>query len=111
MKICESSYFLPVCNRRDWAYPAKLLYIAFVAWRVLRKEKPDTIVSTGAMATLPIMVVGKLMGKKVVFIEALARVRSASLTGKLVYPFADLFIVRWPEMLKVYPRAILDTTH
>lgn len=106
--FCERNYYLPVCNRRDWLYPLKLLAIAITAFRTLRKEQPETIISTGAMATIPILVVGKLLGMKIIYVEALARVKSPSMTGRLVYKFADMFVVRWSEMLKVYPRAVLD---
>ena len=47
----------------------------------------------------------KLRGGKVIYIESFARVHDASLTGKLVYRFADLFIVQWETMIDVYPRA------
>lgn len=106
--FCERRYELPMCSRRDWRFPFRLLYIALFALKVFMKECPDVVISTGAMATFPILLVGKLMGKRVIFIESLARVTSASLTGKLTYRFADLFIVRWPEMLKYYPNAVVE---
>ena len=28
-----------------------------------------------------------------------------SLTGRLVYPFADLFLVQWESLLELYPKA------
>ncbi len=37
---------------------------------------------------------------KIVFVESFCRVRDLSLTGKLVLPIADKFIVQWPELLK-----------
>ena len=44
--------------------------------------------------------------KKIIYIESFARVDEASLTGKLMYPIADKFIVQWEEMLKLYPKAV-----
>ena len=41
------------------------------------------------------------------FIETFANRNSKTATGKLVYKFADLFIVQWEEMLKLYPKAKL----
>ncbi len=72
----------------------------------LIKEKPDIIVSTGALVTCPISLLGKLMRKKIIYIESFARVDNASLTGKLFYKIADVFIVQWEELLKIYPKAI-----
>ena len=48
----------------------------------------------------------KVMKKKIIFIESFAKVTSPTLTGKLVYKFADQFYVQWEEMLKIYPNAI-----
>lgn len=47
------------------------------------------------------------MGKKIIYIESFARVHNPSLTGRLVYKIADLFIVQWEDMLKVYDKAVL----
>jgi beta-1,4-N-acetylglucosaminyltransferase len=37
---------------------------------------------------------------KLIYVESFARVRSLSLSGKLLRPFVDRFIVQWPELLK-----------
>lgn len=71
----------------------------------LLKYKPKYIVTTGAGTSIPICYFGKLLGKKIVYIESFARVSSKSLAGKLIYPISDLFIVQWKEMLKYYPKA------
>jgi UDP-N-acetylglucosamine:LPS N-acetylglucosamine transferase len=70
------------------------------------KEKPDCIISTGALITYPICLLGKMMGKKIIYIESFARVDRPSLTGKFMYKVADLFIVQWEELLKHYPKAV-----
>ena len=71
----------------------------------LRKERPDVIISTGAGAAYPTCRWGKMLGKKIVFIESLARTRRKSKTGEMIYPIADYFLVQWEEMLDVYPQA------
>ena len=83
-----------------------LLVNTRLAWKVLRKERPDLIVSTGAAAAVPFFYIGKLLGSKTIFIEIYDRIDSPTLTGKLVYPVTDRFIVQWEEMKKVYPKAI-----
>jgi UDP-N-acetylglucosamine:LPS N-acetylglucosamine transferase len=69
-------------------------------------EKPDCIISTGALATFPICIFGKLFGKKVIYIESFARVDECSLTGKLMKGVADLYIVQWEELLQFVPNAV-----
>lgn len=76
-----------------------------VAWKVLRKEKPDVLISSGAAVAVPFFYLGKLMGKKLIYIEVFDRVDKPTMTGKMVYPIVDEFIVQWEEQLKVYPKA------
>lgn len=83
-----------------------LIRNTILAWKVLRKEKPDLIVSSGAAVAVPFFYLGKLFGAKTVYIEVFDRIDKPTLTGKLVYPVADRFIVQWEEMKEVYPKAI-----
>lgn len=82
-----------------------LIRNTFVAIKVLRKEKPDIIISAGAAVAVPFFYLGKLMGKKLIYIEVFDRVDKPTLTGRMVYPIVDEFIVQWDEQLKVYPKA------
>ena len=79
----------------------------FVAVRVLFKEKPDIIVSTGAGVAIPFFYLGKLLGKKLVFIEAYERIENPSLTGRIVYRITDAFILQWEEQKKFFPKGIV----
>lgn len=83
-----------------------LIRNTILAWKVLGKEKPDLIVSSGAAVAVPFFYLGKLFGAKTVYIEVFDRIDKPTLTGKLVYPVADRFIVQWEEMKQVYPKAI-----
>ena len=49
--------------------------------------------------------IGKLFGSKIIFIETYANMNSKTLSGKLVYPIAHLFLVQWESMTKLYPKA------
>ena len=71
------------------------------AWSILRRERPDVIISLGAEIALPFFYLGKLLGIKTLFIESWCRVHNLSLTGKLVYLVVDVFWVQWPQLLKV----------
>jgi beta-1,4-N-acetylglucosaminyltransferase len=67
-----------------------------LAWRLVRRERPDAILSTGAALALPFFLVGKLYGAKLIYVESLTRTAGLSLTGRLVYPLAGAFFVQWP---------------
>lgn len=83
-----------------------LIKNTFLAIKVLKKEKPDVIISSGAAVAAPFFYIGKLFGAKTVYIEVFDRIDKPTVTGKLVYPVTDKFIVQWEEMKKVYPKAI-----
>lgn len=76
------------------------------AIKILKKERPDLIISCGAASAVPFFWVGKLMGIKTIYIEVFDRVDKPSIAGKLCYPVTDRFIVEWEEMKKVYKKAI-----
>ena len=71
-----------------------------LAIRVLRKERPDLIVSSGAAVAVP------LLGARTVYVEVFDRVDAPTLTGRLVRRMTDLFVVQWPEMEAVYPGSV-----
>jgi UDP-N-acetylglucosamine:LPS N-acetylglucosamine transferase len=106
LNFCKRIYYLSQINRKELLFIPKFIKSFFQSFYILLKERPNTIISTGALITFPICLVGKLMGKRVIYIESFARVDTASLTGKLMYRIADLFIVQWEELLNIFPNAI-----
>jgi beta-1,4-N-acetylglucosaminyltransferase len=76
------------------------------AFKILIKSKPKVIISAGPSFSIPTFWIAKLFGKKTIFIESWVRVHNKSLTGKLVYPVSDLFLVQWESMKKVYPKSV-----
>jgi beta-1,4-N-acetylglucosaminyltransferase len=76
-----------------------------LAWRVLRSRRPDAILSTGAGLAVPFFLVGWLLRIRRVYVESVTRIETVSLSGRLVYPFADRFFVQWPEVAERLRRA------
>lgn len=76
------------------------------AIKILRKERPDLIISAGAAPAVPFFYIGKMMGAKLIYIETFDRINKASLSGKLCYKISDLFIVQWEQMKEVFPKAV-----
>jgi nitroreductase len=75
---------------------------ATLAWRVLRRERPDVVVSTGAGVALPFFLAARLLGVRTVFIEVYDRIDSRSLTGRLCRPLSDLFLLQWERQRELY---------
>ena len=99
----EKKYYCYYPTNRNFS---NLMRNTFLAIKVLKKEKPDLIISSGAAVAVPFFYIGKIMGAKLVYIEVFDRIDKPTMTGKMVYPITDKFIVQWEEMKKVYPKAI-----
>lgn len=76
------------------------------AIKIIPKERPDLIITSGAAPAIPFFYIGKLFGAKTIYIEVFDRINTSTLAGKLCYPVTDMFIVQWEEMKRVYPKAI-----
>ncbi len=96
-----------------WAYfPTtrnlwNLLRNTLLAMKVFIKEKPWLVVSTGAGVAVPFFWLGKIFGAKTVYIEVYDRINSPTLTGRLVYPVTDLFVLQWEEQKRFYPKGVV----
>ena len=76
-----------------------------LAWRILKREQPDVIISTGAGVAVPFIIIGKFLGIKTVYIESITFIKKISLSGFLIYPFVDKFLVQWQELAARYKKA------
>jgi UDP-N-acetylglucosamine:LPS N-acetylglucosamine transferase len=79
----------------------------FLALRVIRRERPTLILTTGAGAAIPYLVLGRLSGARVVFLEVYDRIDSPTITGRIADRFAHHLFVQWPEQVRLYRRATL----
>lgn len=102
----KADYYLKQINRKEKFWIVKFLSDFFVSLKIFLREKPNIIISTGALATLPMLIIGKVFGAKVIFIESFAKVTTPTLTGRLAYKFVDLFIIQWKDLKRYYPNAI-----
>ena len=75
-----------------------------LAWRLLRSWRPDLVVSSGAGVAFPFFLLAKLLGRRTVYVEVYDRIDTPTLTGRLCYPFSDLFLLQWEEQRRRYPR-------
>lgn len=99
------TYYMKQVNRKEYFFWYKMILNTFYSLKIYLKEKPDVIICTGVLATIPICLISKLAGKKLIYIESFAKVTSATQSGKLLYRFADQFYVQWKQMLDIYPKA------
>lgn len=96
---------LPICDPHR--SPLKFLRNAWQALRYLVRLRPSVVISTGAGMALPFLIMARLSGATCIFVETGARVSTPSLTGRLFYPFAHLFIVQSAALLRFYEKAVV----
>lgn len=102
----ERMYYLKQVNRKEKTFLFHMITNLIRSLKIYVKEKPDVVICTGVLAMIPICLIAKVAGKKLIYIESFAKVTSATLTGKLLYRYADQFYVQWEQMLQIYPKAI-----
>lgn len=87
-------------------YPFKLFLNCWISLYLMLKIRPDFVVTTGSHNAGPMCCLAKIFGKKVIFIETFANSDSPTKAGRIIYKFADYFIVQWESMKEFYPKAI-----
>ena len=106
-KYKNKVYFLTYGTKDHMlSYPFKLLWNCIKSVYLFFKIHPDYIVTTGVHTAGPICLISKFFGTKIIFIETFANISTKTVTGKLLYPVSDLFIVQWQSLLKEYPNAV-----
>ncbi len=110
-KIAIAGRIYRVIRPRDKAHNPlldgiKTVYCGLQSMLILMRSRPDAVVTTGPGVAVPVCLAAKLLGLKVIFIETGSRIHALSTTGRIVYRFADLFLVQWEELLPVCPKAI-----
>lgn len=105
-KYSKINYLIYGTKDHLFIYIFKVIYNIIKSFILFIKIRPKVIVTTGTHTAVPMCYIGKLFFRKIVYIETIANSKTKTLSGKLVYPIADTFIVQWESMLELYPKAI-----
>lgn len=76
-----------------------------LAFKILHREKPNIIFSTGAGIAPPFFLVGKLMGTKLVYLETASYIGMPTLSGRMIHFIADVFLVQHKSSKKFYKKS------
>ena len=88
------------------------LWATFLSIKEVWRIKPDVVLCNGPGTCLPICIISyildlfRLRDTRIIFIESICRVKSLSLTGKILYALktTDVFLVQWKDLVEKYPR-------
>lgn len=78
------------------------LYEAYI---LIRRYRPEVIISTGASPAVIFCLVGKIFKIETIYVESFSRVDSLSLTGRIMRHLTKHFFVQWPKLKYQYPDA------
>jgi UDP-N-acetylglucosamine:LPS N-acetylglucosamine transferase len=92
-------YVVGECNRQ---HPLRVIKVLLRCIRIVFREKPQVVISTGAAVGCITCFLAKLIGAKVIWIDSITNVERISLSGRMVRYIADLFLVQWPELASQY---------
>ncbi len=95
-----TSYAIGECNRNT---PVDALRTIWRSLRIVVRERPDVIVTTGSLPLALFCLVGRLFGARIVWIDSVSQIDELSLSGRLVRPFASQFFVQWPGLAERFP--------
>lgn len=87
----EKMYYVHQVNRKEMSFPFWMVVNALKSIIIFLREKPDVVITTGVLAMIPLCLIAKLFGKKLIYIESFAKVSSPTETGRFLYKFADRF--------------------
>lgn len=73
----------------------KLIPSLFKAIKIIRREKPDAIITTGAAPGFVFLLVGKLLGIKTIWIDSIANAVHLSASGRMASRFASRTYTQW----------------
>ena len=102
----KMSFLIYGTKKYPFKYFFKFIANCFISLYYFFRFQPEVIVTTGTHTAVPMCYIAKIFGSKVIFIETFANRTTGTVSGKLVYPIADTFVVQWEEMQKVYPKAV-----
>jgi UDP-N-acetylglucosamine transferase subunit ALG13 len=74
------------------------------AFQILRRERPQVILTTGGGFSVAFTLVGKLFSIPTIYIETVAKVNVPTATGRVMYWIADRFFYQWPYLERYFPK-------
>ena len=99
LKKYGTVYVVGECNRQ---HPVRVIKVLMQCIKIVFRERPSVVISTGAAPGYIMCFLGKLGGAKVIWIDSITNVRRISLSGRMIRLVADLILVQWPELAKQY---------
>ena len=84
-------------RKQKWGFFVVMLQL----FRILLKERPDVVITTGSAPALISVILGKyLFGAKTIWVDSIANAERLSTSGKTAGRFADIWLTQWPHLAR-----------
>ncbi|MDB9281711.1 glycosyltransferase [Halorubrum ezzemoulense] len=102
--LYQAMYFPKIDHKYRFGLTALLQYLIVFLQTIyiIIQYSPSVFISTGGYLAAPTLIAAKLLGKHVIFVENISRKTSKSLSGRIIYVFADRFFVQHEELCELY---------
>jgi UDP-N-acetylglucosamine:LPS N-acetylglucosamine transferase len=78
----------------------RLLQSLWSVFSLLKKERPDVVISTGAAPGYFALKIGRLLGMKTIWVDSIANAEELSMSGAKAGDCADLWLTQWPHLAR-----------
>ena len=99
LETMGKTYIVGECNRE---HPLKTIGVMCKCLRIVLREKPDMVLSTGAAPGFLVCFWGKVFGAKIIWVDSIANTERLSMSGRMIRPFADLILSQWRDVAAKY---------
>ena len=95
--MVEGHKFYQITDYNRWD-AWKIIPSFFRQMKIIKKEHPNVIITTGAAPGLTCLLAGKLLGKKTIWIDSIANVQHLSVSGRIASHFASRIYTQWKDL-------------
>ncbi len=78
----------------------RILSVFSTAFKAMRRFRPDVILTTGSGPAIAVILAGKLLGVKSIWIDSVANAEHMSLSGRIARHVATRVYSQWPNVAK-----------
>ncbi len=110
--IYQISPLTTITNTKKLVLLKRFTSVLIDSFKIINKAKPDVIICNASSIAIPLFMIGKLFGKKTIFIESITRIDKASSTGLILdkLRLCNRLYVQWPEIQNQYRNATYKGT-
>ena len=94
-RVTPRFYTFPEASRWN---RLRLLWQCLAVARIVWKERPQVVISTGASAGYFALRISGWLGARTIWVDSIANADELSLSGRRAGRYADLWLTQWPEL-------------